>query len=168
MSSGDGPDDEAVILSPYGDDVEPTESSACPLHESGADPRYLTGQRIERVLASWHIHDAEEPSGPLDIWLVDSTGTYIHVTTGSDWCLIVETAAPFPDYDMAEWGRVVVAPITGETPFANHVGKIVRSVREERELNTGRIALEVMFESGGVRCESWSGELRLASIPHRC
>ncbi|MEV6247834.1 hypothetical protein AB0M38_16775 [Streptomyces sp. NPDC051742] len=125
-------------------------------------PDYLVGRQLEQVVASWHLYGAEAPSGPLDVWLIDSEAVATHITTGSDWCLIVETSTPFAGYDMAESGRVEVAPISGETPFADHLGKTVRAVGEERDPDSGRLALEIAFDSGRVRCETWSGDLRLA------
>ncbi|WP_159030027.1 hypothetical protein [Kitasatospora albolonga] len=44
--------------------------------------------------------------------------------------MIVETSAPFAGYDMAESGRVEVAPMSGETPFAGHLGETVLAVSE--------------------------------------
>ncbi|MDT0495102.1 hypothetical protein ACPEIF_31765 [Streptomyces sp. NPDC012600] len=77
--------------------------------------------------------------------------------------MIVETSAPFAGYDMAESGRVEVAPMSGETPFAGHLGETVLAVSEESVPVNGRIALEITFDSGRVRCETWSGDLRLSS-----
>ncbi|MFJ4990129.1 hypothetical protein ACIP9H_40815 [Streptomyces sp. NPDC088732] len=64
---------------------------------------------------------------------------------------------------MAESGRVEVAPIHREAPFADHLGETVLAVYEEADPDTGRLALELTFESGRVRCETWSGDLRLSS-----
>ncbi|MEU3500230.1 hypothetical protein ABZ726_05480 [Streptomyces hundungensis] len=126
-------------------------------------PEYLVGRRLERVLASWHRYGAEPRTGPLDVWLIDSEGTTTHITTGSDWCLIVGTSLPIEGYDMAESGRVEVAQVHNETPFADHLGKTVLAVHEEADPSTGRIALELTFDSGRVRYDSWSGDLRLSS-----
>ncbi|MEF3113848.1 hypothetical protein [Streptomyces chrestomyceticus] len=115
------------------------------------------------MVASWRLYGAEAPSGPLDVWLIDSEKTATHVTTGSDWCLILEASAPSEGYDMAEWGRVEVAPIGSETPFADRLGETVRAVSEEGAPDTGRLALEITFDSGRVRCETWSGNLHLSS-----
>ncbi|MFJ4844428.1 hypothetical protein [Streptomyces sp. NPDC088733] len=97
------------------------------------------------------------------MWLIDGEEAATHVTTGSDWCLIVETSVPIEGYDMAESGRVEVAPIHREAPFADHLGETVLAVYEEADPDTGRLALELTFESGRVRCETWSGDLRLSS-----
>ncbi len=137
--------------------------SECPLHGAGVRPDHLVGRRLEQVVASWHRYGEEAPSGPLDVWLIDSEAVATHVTTGSDWCLTVETSAPVAGYDMAESGRVEVAPISGETPFAAHLGGTVLAVSEEGDPRSGRLALEITFGSGRVRCESWSGALRLSS-----
>ncbi|MGW2706728.1 hypothetical protein [Streptomyces sp. NPDC001340] len=64
---------------------------------------------------------------------------------------------------MAELGRVEVAPVNGETPFADHLGERVLAVCEIAASNTGRLALEISLDSGRVRCNTWSGELRLSS-----
>ncbi|MEV2186389.1 hypothetical protein [Streptomyces sp. NPDC047966] len=137
--------------------------SECPLHGVGVRPDYLVGRRLEQVVASWHLYDSEAPSGPLDVWLIDSEAVSTRITTGSDWCLIVEASAPFAGYDMAESGRVEVASVSGETPFADHLGETVLAVGEETIPDSGRIALEIAFDSGRVRCETWSGDLRLSS-----
>ncbi|WP_234317894.1 hypothetical protein [Streptomyces rimosus] len=63
------------------------------------------------MVASWHQYVSEAPSGPLDVWLIDSAEDSTHVTTGSDWCLIVERSVPFGGYEMAESGRVEVGPM---------------------------------------------------------
>ncbi|MFB7608707.1 hypothetical protein [Streptomyces gardneri] len=143
--------------------MESKRGSECPLHGVGVRPDYLVGRRLERVVASWHLYDSEAPSGPLDVWLIDNKAFATRITTGSDWCLIVETSDPFAGYDMAESGRVEVAPISGETPFADHLGETVLAVSEESVPDNGRIALEITFDSGRVRCETWSGDLRLSS-----
>ncbi|MDV9188468.1 hypothetical protein R6L23_09615 [Streptomyces sp. SR27] len=126
-------------------------------------PDYLAGRRLEQVVASWHLYGSEAPSGPLDVWLIDSEAVATHITTGSDWCLIVETSPPSAGYDMAESGRVEVAPISVETPFADHLGETVLAVSEEGAPDSGRLALEISFASGRVRCETWTGDLRLSS-----
>jgi hypothetical protein len=97
------------------------------------------------------------------VWLIDSEAVSTRITTGSDWCLIVEASAPFAGYDMAESGRVEVAPVSGETPFADHLGETVLAVSEESVPESGRTALEIVFDSGRVRCETWSGDLRLST-----
>ncbi|MFC8914883.1 hypothetical protein ACFT5C_03845 [Streptomyces sp. NPDC057116] len=137
--------------------------SECPLHGGGARPDHLVGRRLERAVGSWHLHGSDDPSGPLDVWLIDSEAVATHINAGSDWCLIVETSDPIEGYDMAESGRVVVAPIGGETPFAGHLGETVLAVGEESDPDSGRLALEITFDSGSVRCETWSGDLRLSS-----
>ncbi|MEU5053826.1 MULTISPECIES: hypothetical protein [unclassified Streptomyces] len=136
--------------------------NGCSLHGTGVRPDYLVGRRLEQVLAAWHLYGTEPRSGPLDVWLIDSEEAATHVTTGSDWCLIVEPSVPFEGYEMAESGRVEVAPVHGETPFADHLGETVRAVGEEADRDTGRLALEITFDSGSVRCETWSGDLRLS------
>ncbi|MET9347521.1 hypothetical protein [Streptomyces termitum] len=136
--------------------------SECPLHGAGVRPDHLVGRRLEQVVTSWHLYGSEAPSGPLDVWLIDSEAIATRITTGSDWCLIVETSPPFAGYDMAESGRVEVASISGETPFADHLGETVLAVSEEGGPDSERIALEISFGSGRVRCESWSGDLRLS------
>ncbi|MFF3981101.1 hypothetical protein [Streptomyces sp. NPDC001828] len=134
----------------------------CPLHGSGVGAEPLVGRRLKEVFAAWLRSGDEEVQGPLDVWLIDGQGGSLHVTTGSDWCLIVESASPHEGYDMDCWGRVEVAPIGDRTPFAAHLGEEVLTVSEECEPKTGRIALEVTFASGRVRCGSWAGDLRLS------
>ncbi|MDT0343666.1 hypothetical protein [Streptomyces litchfieldiae] len=135
----------------------------CPLHGRGVRPEYLVGRWLAQVFTSRHRNGAGPPSGPLDAWLIDGEGGSTRITIGTDWCLIVETSAPHEGYDMGEWGRVEVAPVHTETPFANHVGETVLAIREEGAPATGRLALEITFPSGRVRCESWAGDLRLST-----
>ena len=86
----------------------------CPLHGAGTDPTRLVGRTLSRVVASWHISDGERSEAPLDVWLIDSVGDSIRITTGSDQCLIVESAAPHEPYDMGEWGRIEVGEDLGD------------------------------------------------------
>ncbi|WP_307840136.1 hypothetical protein [Streptomyces sp. G44] len=125
-------------------------------------PDYLVGRRLERVLASWHLYGSQAPSGPLDVWLIDNEAVATRITTGSDWCLVVEASVPFAGYDMAESGRVEVMPVSVDGPFAGHLGETVLAVAEECVPDSGRIALEITFGSGRVRCEVWSGDFRLS------
>ncbi|MGY3340908.1 hypothetical protein ACVW0K_007007 [Streptomyces filamentosus] len=143
--------------------MESKKGNECPLHGAGVRPDYLVGRRLEHVVASSHLYDSETPSGPLDVWLIDSEGGATRITTGSDWCLIVEAADPYAGYDMTESGRVEAAPVSGETPFAEHLGETVLAVSEEHVPVNGRISLEITFDSGRVRCETCSGNLRLSS-----
>lgn len=122
------------------------------------------GRRLAEVVGSWHVYGGDPPAGPLDVWLIDDRGAAVHLTTGSDWCLIVEASKPHAGYDMGDWGRVTVATTDEETPFAAHLGEDVVEVREEHAPNTGRVALELTFPTGRVRCESWAGDLRLTSV----
>lgn len=137
--------------------------SECPVHGVGVRPDDLVACRLEQAVASWHLYGSATSSDPLDLWLIDSEAVATRITTGSDWCLIVETSDPFAGYDMEESGRVEVAPISGETPFADHLGETVLAVSEESFPDSGRIALEITFDSGRIRCETWSGDLRLTS-----
>lgn len=135
----------------------------CPLRGPGVGPEGLVGRRLEEILAAWHRSGDEESGDPLDVWLIDSQGSSVHITTDSDWCLIVEASSSHEGYGMDSWGRVEVAPVGDRTPFAAHLGEDIVSVREEFEPKTGRIALEVTFASGRVRCDSWAGNLRLSA-----
>lgn len=143
--------------------MKSTRLNECPLHGAGGRPEYLVGRRLEQVVASWHLHDANARSGPLDVWLTDSAQVSTHITTGSDWCLIAKISAPYEDYDMGQSGRVEVTPVNGETPFAEHLGETILAMQEVGSPDTGRLALEITFLSGNVRCESWSGDLRLSA-----
>ncbi|MEU4064108.1 hypothetical protein AB0F25_17025 [Streptomyces wedmorensis] len=143
--------------------MEPEKSNECPLHGAGVSAQSLVGCRLAEVVGSWHLFGSDGPVGPLDVWLIDDRGVAIHLTTGSDWCLIVEASMPHVGYDMGDWGRVTVRAIGAETPFADHVGEDVLAVQEEHTPNTGRVALELTFPTGRVRCESWAGDLRLIS-----
>ncbi|MEU6389117.1 hypothetical protein [Streptomyces sp. NPDC046939] len=145
--------------------MESEKVDQCPLHGVGARPEVLVGRRLEEVIAAWHSsEDDGEAESPLDVWLLCSEGSPLHITTGSDWCLIVESAGPHTGYDMGGWGRVEVAPVGDRTPFAAHLGEVVLAVREEFEREAGRIAVEIDFASGRVRCDSWAGDLRLSAL----
>lgn len=143
--------------------MESARLNECPLHGAGLSPDHLVGQRLEGIVASWHRQDGEASSCPLDVWLIDGNGIATRVTAGSDWCLIVERSAPYEGFDMEGAGRVEVAPVHDETPFTAHLGETVLAVREEADAVTGRLALDITFESGRLRCQSWAGELRLST-----
>ncbi|MEV7144508.1 hypothetical protein [Streptomyces tauricus] len=143
--------------------MESEKVNQCPLHGSGARPEILVGRRLEEVFAAWHRSGDEEAEDPLDVWLIDGQGTSLRITSGSDWCLIVESSRPHEGYDMGSWGRIEVAPVGDRTPFAAHLGEDILAVREEFEPKSGRIAFEVTFASGRVRCDSWAGDLRLST-----
>ena len=121
----------------------------------------LIGRRLVRLVASWRVFEDRRDDMPVDVWLIDDQGGSTRFTSGSDWCLVVEVSEPFEGYDMGEWGRIDVRPVYEETPFAPHVGDTVLGVRQEWEPRTGRVALEVDFTSGSVRCESWEGDFRM-------
>ena len=130
------------------------------MHGAGGDPSGLVGARLQRVVASRHVLGDLVDAEPIDVWLIDDAGACTHITSGSDWCLIVEASAPFEGYDMGTWGRVEVHE-RSDTPFASHVGERVLSVEQVWAPMTGRVALVIAFESGPVCCESQAGELRL-------
>ncbi|MET9463489.1 hypothetical protein ABZY44_01475 [Streptomyces sp. NPDC006544] len=134
----------------------------CPLHGAGTDPTRLVGRTLRRVVASWHISDGERSEAPLDVWLFDSAGESTRITTGSDACLIVESAAPHAPYDMGEWGRVEVGEDLGDHPFLRHLGESVESVAEYALPARGRTHLEIGFPDGArVRADCYDGDLRL-------
>ncbi|MFF2302589.1 hypothetical protein ACFVVP_08830 [Streptomyces sp. NPDC058128] len=144
--------------------MESEKSNECPLHGAGMSVQSLVGRRVTQVVASWHVYGGSAPTGPLDVWLVDEEGTPVLVTTGSDWCLRVEVSEPHAGYDMGESGLVTVGPLGDETPLARHIGERILAVREEHEPRTGRIALELSFPDGRVRCDGWAGDLRLTAL----
>ncbi|MFI8823848.1 hypothetical protein [Streptomyces sp. NPDC053431] len=144
--------------------MESEKSNGCPLHGPGASVQAWVGRRLTGVVGSWHSYDSEAPAGPLDVWLIDDRESALRITTGSDWCLIVEVSEPHAGYDMGDAGRIAVEEIGGKTPFADHIGDPVLAVREEHEPNSGRIALELSFPAGRVRCDSWGGDLRLTAL----
>jgi hypothetical protein len=142
--------------------VTSTELYECPLHGTAVDHDRLVGRRVRRIVAARHRHDFEDAVGPLEIWLVDDLGGYVHITTGSDWCLIVDDAAPHAGYDLGESGRVEVVASEHGTPFARYVGEAISSVDERFDARTGRVGLEICFSTGRVECGSWRGNLHLA------
>jgi hypothetical protein len=127
------------------------------------DPQQLVGRILVSVVASWHHYGTEPVSGPVDIWLIDGRQGSTHITVASDWCLLVEERAPFDGVDMGGYGRFDVTP-AGDTPLAPHVGSTILAVREEFHPITGRMALELAFVGGRVRCDGWDGDLRLTAI----
>ncbi|RLV04336.1 hypothetical protein CTZ27_10205 [Streptomyces griseocarneus] len=142
--------------------MESSSPPTCPLHGPGIDPSSLMGVRVERVVTSRFVPSDGEEGGPDDIWLIDDAGVSTWITTGSDWCLIVEASRPTDGYDLGAQGRVEVAP-DRRTPFERHVGERVVSVQERWEPATGRVGLRIGFESGSVVCDAWGGDLRLCS-----
>jgi hypothetical protein len=142
--------------------------AVCPVHGAGGDPSSLVGARLEGVVASRFVSADGEADGqedrPSDIWLVDDTGACTWITAGSDWCLRVEASSPTEGYGLGDGERVEVAR-DRRTPFERHVGERVISVQERWEPQTGRVGLLMEFESGGVACEIWAGDLRL--LPQR-
>jgi hypothetical protein len=145
--------------------MEFEQPSVCALHSAGIAPRSLIGRRLVKVTASWFWYEAVQATEPLEVWLTDERQGSIRITTGSDWCLIVEASEPHEGYDMGEEGRVEVREGGGATPFASHIGERILSAREGFEPFTGRMALELTFPTGGVRCDSWAGDLRLQHAP---
>ncbi|MQM24154.1 hypothetical protein [Glycomyces albidus] len=141
--------------------MEFEQPSACRLHGAGIAPQELVGRRLVSVTASWFRHECVQPAEPVEVWLTDERHESIRITTGSDWCLIVEASEPHRGYDMSEAGRVEVRESSCETPFGDHIGEPVLSAREDCEPFTGRMALDLTFPTGRVRCESWAGDLRL-------
>ncbi|MET9964298.1 hypothetical protein ABZ128_35330 [Streptomyces sp. NPDC006326] len=134
----------------------------CPLHGAGTDPTRLVGRTISRIVASWHVYEGERSEAPLDVWLIDSEGESTRISTGSDRCLIVESAAPHEPYDMGEWGRIEVGEDLGDHPFLRHLGETVATVAEFAAPDTGRTRLEIGFPDGDrVRADCWEGDLRL-------
>lgn len=122
--------------------MESEKSNGCPLHGGGVAAQSLVGHLLAEVVGSQHVYGGDASAGPLDVWLIDDRGATVHVTTGSDGCLIVEESEPHAGYDMGDSGRVTVGSIGNETPFADHIGESDLAVREEHEPNTGRVALE--------------------------
>ncbi|MFJ8896945.1 hypothetical protein ACIRCZ_20370 [Leifsonia sp. NPDC102414] len=141
--------------------MESVKPNGCPLHGGGAAAQSLVGRLLAEVVASRHVCGDGDLAAPLDVWLIDDRGATVRVTTGPDGCLIVEKAEPHTGYDMGDSGRITVGAIGNETPFADYVGESILAVQEEHEPNTGRVALELSFPRGRVRCESWAGDLRL-------
>ncbi|MEE2054081.1 hypothetical protein [Nocardiopsis tropica] len=132
----------------------------CPLHGAGADPARLVGRRVRQVMAAWHARADRGATDPVEVWLVDDLGDAIHLTTGSDWCLVVDDAAPHSGYGMGGYGSVEVAPWTHGSPFVPHAGEPVVAVHERFDSETGRVGLKIVFPTGSVEYESWSGDLR--------
>ncbi|MFE0686812.1 hypothetical protein ACWGNE_01010 [Streptomyces xiamenensis] len=125
----------------------------------------LVGFRLADVVGSHHEYGEHAPVGPLDVWLIGDFGVTVHVTTGSDGCLIVEETKPHTGYDMGAAGRVTVGMISRRAPFRDHIGESILAVQDEHSPNIGRVAMELSFPTGRVRCESWAGDLCLTSAP---
>lgn len=97
--------------------------------------------------------------------MIGDCGVTVHVTTGSDGCLIVEETKPDTGYDMGAAGRVTVGMISCQAPIGDHIGESILAVQDEHSPNIGRVAMELSFATGRVRCESWAGDLYLSSAP---
>ncbi|MFI9787619.1 hypothetical protein ACIHEI_29555 [Kitasatospora sp. NPDC051984] len=142
---------------------DPAPPPRCRAHGDGIDPATLAGRRLTGVTAAWYSRPAArecEPE-PVGVWLHDDRGGRTRITIGSDWCLIVDGEPPHEDLDMGEWGRIEIRPDRIRTPFARHLGEPVLAAREEHERLTGRIALELVFPTGTVRCDGQDGDLRV-------
>ncbi|MFF2147418.1 hypothetical protein [Kitasatospora sp. NPDC058190] len=137
---------------------------ACRAHGPGLDPADLVGRTLTRIVAAWHVYEGRLDPIPADLWLIDDRGEATRLASGTDWCLEVEASAPYEGYDMGEWGRIEVGPADAETAFARHLGRPVLAAREEHEPTTGRMALELDFPDGTVRCESYAGELIVRAV----
>lgn len=144
--------------------VELRKPWACPVHGERMDPRELVGRELCAVVASWHHFVGRPVSGPVQVWLVDQFGRFTYISTSADWCLLVEEREPHSGFDMGEYGRFEIGPDSGRTVFARHVGSVVLAVREEHDEMVGRVALEICFRGGGVRCFGQGGDLRLAAF----
>ncbi|MEV4560245.1 hypothetical protein AB0K51_25065 [Kitasatospora sp. NPDC049285] len=144
--------------------MNPAAPHSCPLHGPGLDPAVLVGRRLTGVVASWYSYEGERAADPVVVWLRDDRGGCTFVATGSDWCLIVRDEQPHQDVDLGEWGRLDVRPAPVETPFTPHLGRPVLAARAEHDPWTGRIALELTFATGTVRCDAWEGDLRLTAV----
>ncbi|WP_406102535.1 hypothetical protein OG698_09160 [Streptomyces sp. NBC_01003] len=121
----------------------------------------LAGRPVQQVVAAWHRRGCEDAAGPLEIWLVDDVGGFIHITTGSDWCLIVDDAAPHAGYDLGASGWVEVVASERGTPFARYAREVVLAVDQRFDARTGRVGVEIRFSTGSVQCGSWRGDLHL-------
>ncbi|MFC6433183.1 hypothetical protein ACFQBR_31670 [Nocardiopsis tropica] len=140
--------------------MKPTTRRECPLHGAGVDPARLVGRRVRQVMAAWHVRADQAATDPVEVWLVDDLGDAVRLTTGSDWCLVVDDAAPRSGDDMGEHGTVEVAPWTHGSPFVRHAGETVVAVHERFDSYTGRVGLEIVFPTGSVEYGSWNGDLR--------
>ncbi|MEU6232425.1 hypothetical protein [Kitasatospora sp. NPDC047058] len=136
----------------------------CRAHGPGLDPAALVGRRLTALVAAWHLYEGRRDPVPADLWLVDDSGGSTRVSSGTDWCLVVESSTPYEGYDMGEWGLIEVGPADDLPPFARHLGEPVRGAREEFEPLTGRMALELDFPSDTVRCESYAGDLLIRAL----
>lgn len=114
----------------------------------------LAGRRVQQVLAVWHRRDCEDAAGPLEIWRADDVGGYIHVTAGSDRCLIVEDAAPHAGYDLGESGRVEAVASERGAPFARwRVRSCSRSSRTSAEsCRGGKVHIEGYVQPAVTAC----------------
>ncbi|ARF77926.1 hypothetical protein ACIG0C_31230 [Kitasatospora aureofaciens] len=88
----------------------------------------------------------------------------VRLASGTDRCLMVDAEPPYEGYDMGDWGRIEVLPADTGSAFDAHLGEPVLAIRDECEQMTGRMALELDFPSGTVRCESYGGELIVRAV----
>lgn len=135
----------------------------CSLHGPGLPAHDLVGRRLVEVMASWFRHGDGDREGPLEVWLIGEDDAPISVTAGSDWCLIVDRAEPHDGWAFDDI-VVDVTTIGRRTPLAAHLGERVTAACDERHPYTGRMAIELAFPTGGVRLDSWGGDLRIQAI----
>ncbi|MFD3729287.1 hypothetical protein [Streptomyces sp. NPDC058671] len=88
---------------------------------------------------------------------IDSEAVATHITTGSDWCLIVESSDLFAGYDMAKSGRVEVALISGKAPVRGSPRRDGDGSQRRECPDSGRIALEIAPACSWTPMEPASG-----------
>ncbi|MFF7678505.1 hypothetical protein [Actinacidiphila glaucinigra] len=119
------------------------------------------------VVASWHVYGTDDPVGPLDVWLIDEGDRAIHITTGSDWCLVVETSEPYAGYDMGDSGHITVGALDGTTPFEGHIGESVLAARSSSRIQVMSTSGPPWESGTGVRPGSNPVTLRPLRDPAR-
>ncbi|KAB8180452.1 hypothetical protein [Microbispora catharanthi] len=120
----------------------------------------LVGRRLEQVTLSLHAHSiADEPS-LVHMWLHMGGLGPVRFHTAPDDSIELALDQPYGDYDMDEYGRVVVAPAPSAFLMSGFLGQSIRVVRHivDRHLDA-EIGLLLEFDRGRVRVLNLADEL---------
>lgn len=131
------------------DRVDHEKPSGCPPHGAGLRVESLVGRRLVEVVAAWQEVGGGEVVGPLDVWLIDDGGDSVHVTTGSDWCLIVEAAQPYGDYDLGASGGSAWEPSVMRHRSRSTSGSALWACGKSTSRIPGASRLSLCLRAGG-------------------
>ena len=120
----------------------------------------LVGRRLEQVTLSLHEHPSADEPSLVHMWLHLSGLGPVRFHTAPDDSIELALDQPHGDYDMDEYGRVVVAPAPPAFPMSGFLGRSIRAVRYivDRHLDA-EIGLLLEFDRGRVRVLNLADEL---------